>query len=78
MSRPVSPKNLGLHTLDEIPTTESIFEGVDTNGSFIFRKDLTNNHAGPYGVKDQLLTERQLIAMILTEICCRKGRGKVR
>lgn len=77
MSMPQPPKNLGLFHLDNISTAESIFQGVDATGSFQFRTDLLNNHAGKYEDTDRLLAERDLIAIGLTEVCCKMGKGKV-
>lgn len=77
MSTPEPPKTLGLYKLDEISPTESIFKGVDAAGKFQFRTDLLDSHAGRREATDRLLTERGLIAMGLTEVCCKLGRGKV-
>lgn len=77
MSMPEPLKDLRLYKLDEISPTEPIFRGVDAEGSFLFRKDLLNNHAEANKDRDRLLTERDLVAMALTEVCCKLGRGKI-
>ena len=59
--------------LDEVPATQLIFENPDQDGNFHFPNKLS--YRGPSGPTP--LTDRQIIALAVTEFCSRNGRGKV-
>ncbi|KAL8730678.1 MAG: hypothetical protein Q9166_003870 [cf. Caloplaca sp. 2 TL-2023] len=64
------------HSLPMQPTgisslgrNERIYQGTDGQGSLLFRQNLKDGHLK--------LPLRCLIALGLTEVCCREGKGKV-
>lgn len=60
--------------LEDIPTTDSIFGDSDQDENFHFPTELSFR-----GISSRsILTDRQTLALALTEFCCRNGRGKVR
>ena len=67
----------GLFSLDHIPITDSFFLGVDSTGAFSFRTDVMEKGTGSQRDEAHRVEERQLVAMALTEVCCRTRRGKV-
>ena len=64
----------GLLMLSELPPSDKIYQGVNDNGWLLLRSNLVyNQKAYVYAV-----TERLLVALALTEVCCKMGKGKVR
>lgn len=62
-----------LPLLKDLPITENIYLGEDAEHRLQFRE-----HLAVLGEKSKvLLTDENLVALALTEICCRLGRGKV-
>ena len=72
-----APSRELLQNLNEIPRSDSIYGGTDDHGRFLLPTGLANNLAGSSQNLAYLLTERYLVALALTEICCRVGKGKV-
>lgn len=68
----VYPTNEGLINLADIPPLDFIYLGLDQDGGLLFRADISLQ-----SYEQRHLTERHLVAMGLTEICCRMGKGMV-
>ena len=59
--------------IDDVPATESIFEYPDEDGNFHFPVGIFFR-----GVSGrEVLTDRQILALAMTEFCSHIGRGKV-
>ena len=77
MSMARQPGGLELLELEQIPLEEPIYQGVDSEGRFLLPSNLSNKGAGADWGSGNPLTERYLVAMALTEVCCQIKRGKV-
>ena len=62
-----------LRPLENLSPDKSVYLGVDIDGDLLFRTDLSFIGRQTRGH----LTERHLIALGLTDICCKLGLGKV-
>lgn len=64
----------GLPHVDALSPSDKIYQGVNQDGWLLLRSSLV------YHQKESTyaLTERHLVALALTEICCDIGRGKVK
>ena len=58
--------------LTDVPPLDSIYLGLDQDGGLLFRADISLQ-----SYEQRPLTERHLVAMGLTELCCREGEGMV-
>ena len=63
----------GLISLDTLSPSDKIYQGVNDDGGLVLRSGLV------YQEKESIytVTERHLVALALTEICCKLGKGKV-
>ena len=63
----------GLLQVDALPPSDKIYQGVQ-DGGLLLRSSLVY-HQSP---SVYTLTERHLVALALTEVCCDIGKGKVK
>lgn len=63
--------SIGLETL---PPSDKIYQGVNNNGWLLLRSDLAYTQKR----KRFAMTERLLVALVLTKVCCEIRKGKVR
>ena len=63
----------GLLQIDALPASDSIYQGVQDGGLLLRSSLVYHQGASVYAV-----TERQLVALALTEVCCDVGKGKVK
>ena len=73
MAEPETSPLLSAIPLAEIPLTEGLFQGMNDDGELLLRQSVIRPVRGSRG----FLPERSLVALALTEVCCRIGRGKV-
>ena len=64
----------GLLALSELAPSDKIYEGVNDKGWLLLRSNLVYNQKAYV----HAVTERLLVALALTEVCCKTGKGKVR
>ena len=64
----------GSVALDSLLLSERVYLGADAHGSLLFRPYLTVTYGLGYA---KAIFPRELIALGLTEICCKLGKGKV-
>ncbi len=60
--------------ISQLANTENIYQGTDAAGRLLFRQNVYDNMVA----KERCVTGASLVALALTEVCCRIGRGKVR
>ncbi|KAL8819217.1 MAG: hypothetical protein Q9223_002299 [Gallowayella weberi] len=70
-------RNARFVQLEDVPASQDICEGMDAEGQFKLPTLIGNRAAGPWEAKCFPLTDRYLIALILTECCCNERKGKV-
>lgn len=72
---PESDEPLPPHrSLHKLPNTECFYQGTNDNQELLFRPNIFDNAiAGNH----RYLHESSVIALGLTEVCCRRGIGKV-
>ena len=63
--------SIGLETL---PPSNKIYQGVNNDGWLLLRSNLAYTQKR----KRFAVTERLLVALVLTGVCCKIGKGKVR
>ena len=63
----------GLIALDTLAPSDKIYQGVNKDGWLLLRSSLI------YQERESIypVTERLLVALALTEVCCDVGKGKV-
>ncbi|KAL8809434.1 MAG: hypothetical protein Q9200_003425 [Gallowayella weberi] len=70
-------RNARFVQLEDVPASQDICEGMDAEGQFKLPTLIGNRAAGPWEAKCFPLTDRYLIALILTECCCNERKGKL-
>lgn len=65
---------LGLVQLKDLAPSDKIYQGVNSDGCLLLRSGLVYHGRGYV----HPVTERHLVALALTEVCCELGKGKVR
>lgn len=73
---PEAVRNARFVELDDVPAFQNICEGMDAEGQYRLPTLIGNWTAGFGSVKCHPLTERYLIALLLTERCCEARIGK--